>query len=206
MLIKRAFDFAAALLGLAFLSPLLILTATLIRMDSPGPALFLQERVGKGGRIFRIIKFRTMTSGAESQGQITVGQDARVTRIGHVLRRFKIDELPQLLNVLRGDMSLVGPRPEVPRYVACYPERVRQTVLSVPPGITDWASIEFKEENALLGRANDPERTYIEEILPVKLDYYVRYVRERNFVVDLKIIFYTLFAIVGQSEKVPLHK
>jgi lipopolysaccharide/colanic/teichoic acid biosynthesis glycosyltransferase len=103
-------------------------------------------------------------------------------------------------------MSLVGPRPEVPRYVACYPERVRKTVLSVPPGITDWASIEFREESALLGQANDPERTYIEEILPVKLDYYVRYVRERSFVVDLRIIFLTLFVIAGQSEKVLLNK
>jgi lipopolysaccharide/colanic/teichoic acid biosynthesis glycosyltransferase len=206
MLIKRAFDFVSALVGLAFLSPVLILTAVLIRMDSPGPALFMQERVGKGGRVFRIIKFRTMTGGAEKKGQITVGHDARVTRIGYALRRFKIDELPQLLNVLRGEMSLVGPRPEVPRYVACYPERVRKTVLSVPPGITDWASIEFREESALLGRANDPERTYIEEILPVKLDYYVRYVRERNFVVDLKIIFLTLFVIAGQSEKVLLNK
>jgi lipopolysaccharide/colanic/teichoic acid biosynthesis glycosyltransferase len=206
MLIKRAFDFISALLGLAFLSPVLILTAVLIRMDSPGPALFMQERVGKGGRVFRIIKFRTMTGGAETKSQITVGHDARVTRIGYALRRFKIDELPQLLNVLRGEMSLVGPRPEVPRYVACYPERVRKTVLSVPPGITDWASIEFREESALLGQANDPERTYIEEILPVKLDYYVRYVRERNFVVDLKIIFLTLFVIAGQSEKVLLNK
>lgn len=206
MLIKRAFDFVSALVGLAFLSPVLILTAVLIRMDSPGPALFMQERVGKGGRVFRIIKFRTMTGGAEKKGQITVGHDARVTRIGYALRRFKIDELPQLLNVLRGEMSLVGPRPEVPRYVACYPERVRKTVLSVPPGITDWASIEFREESALLGRANDPERTYIEEILPVKLDYYVRYVRERNFVVDLKIICLTLFVIAGQSEKVLLNK
>jgi lipopolysaccharide/colanic/teichoic acid biosynthesis glycosyltransferase len=206
MLIKRAFDFVSALVGLVFLSPVLILTAVLIRMDSPGPALFMQERVGKGGRIFRIIKFRTMTRGAETKSQITVGHDARVTRIGYALRRFKIDELPQLLNVFRGEMSLVGPRPEVPRYVACYPERVRKTVLSVPPGITDWASIEFREESALLGQANDPERTYIEEILPVKLDYYVRYVRERSFVVDLKIIFLTLFVIAGQSEKVLLNK
>jgi lipopolysaccharide/colanic/teichoic acid biosynthesis glycosyltransferase len=198
---KRAFDFACALAGLVLLAPVLILTAVLIRLDSRGPALFFQERVGRRGRVFRIIKFRTMAIGAETRGQITVGNDTRVTRVGHALRRFKIDELPQLLNVLRGEMSLVGPRPEVPRYVACYPDCVRQVVLSVPPGITDWASIEFREENALLGRAHDPERTYIEQILPVKLDYYVRYVRERSFAVDIKIIFLTLLAIAWRSEK-----
>jgi lipopolysaccharide/colanic/teichoic acid biosynthesis glycosyltransferase len=201
VLIKRAFDFISALIGLLVLLPLLISIALLIRMDSPGPALFVQDRVGRGGRLFRIFKFRTMTMGAEKRGQITVGQDVRVTRIGHALRRFKLDELPQLLNVLRGEMSLVGPRPEVPRYVACYPERVREMVLSVPPGITDWASIEFKEESVLLGRATDPERTYVEEILPIKLEYYLRYVAQRNFAVDLKIIFLTLFAIAGRSEK-----
>ncbi|MEN3294268.1 MAG: hypothetical protein V7642_3521 [Burkholderiales bacterium] len=206
MLIKRAFDFISALIGLFVLSPVLISIALLIRIDSPGPALFVQDRVGKGGRLFRIFKFRTMTMGAEKKGQITVGQDARVTRIGHGLRRLKLDELPQLLNVLRGEMSLVGPRPEVPRYVACYPQHVREMVLSVPPGITDWASIEFKEESVLLGRASDPERTYVEEILPIKLEYYLRYVTQRNFVVDLKIIFLTLFAIAGHSEKVLLHK
>jgi lipopolysaccharide/colanic/teichoic acid biosynthesis glycosyltransferase len=206
MLIKRAFDFISALIGLLVLSPVLLSIVLLIKRDSPGPALFVQDRVGKGGRLFRIFKFRTMTMGAEKRGQITVGQDARVTRIGHALRRFKLDELPQLFNVLRGEMSLVGPRPEVPRYVACYPEHVRELVLSVPPGITDWASIEFKEESVLLGRTSDPERTYVEEILPIKLEYYLRYVRQRNFVVDLKIIFLTLFAIAGQSEKVLLHK
>jgi lipopolysaccharide/colanic/teichoic acid biosynthesis glycosyltransferase len=201
MLTKRAFDFTCALAGLVMLAPVLLLTALLVRLDSPGPAFFLQERVGKRGRIFRIIKFRTMAIGAETKGQITVGHDARVTRVGHALRRSKIDELPQLWNVVRGEMSLVGPRPEVPRYVACYPDRVRQVVLSVPPGITDWASIEFRDENAMLGRAHDPERTYVEQILPVKLDYYVRYVRERSFAVDMKILFLTLLAIAWHSGK-----
>jgi lipopolysaccharide/colanic/teichoic acid biosynthesis glycosyltransferase len=199
MLIKRAFDFVSALIGLILLCPVFALTALLIRLDSPGPVFFLQERVGKQGIAFRIFKFRTMTVNAEEKGQITIGRDARVTRIGHLLRRFKIDELPQLLNVVCGEMSLVGPRPEVPRYVACYPEDLRETVLSVPPGITDWASIEFKEENAILGRASDPARSYIEDILPVKLDYYVRYVHERSFIVDLKIILLTLGAILGLS-------
>jgi lipopolysaccharide/colanic/teichoic acid biosynthesis glycosyltransferase len=199
MLIKRAFDFVSALIGLILLCPVFALTALLIRLDSPGPVFFLQERVGKQGIAFRIFKFRTMTVNAEEKGQITIGRDARVTRIGHLLRRFKLDELPQLLNVVCGEMSLVGPRPEVPRYVACYPEDLRETVLSVPPGITDWASIEFKEENAILGRASDPARSYIEDILPIKLDYYVRYVHERSFIVDLKIILLTLRAILGLS-------
>jgi lipopolysaccharide/colanic/teichoic acid biosynthesis glycosyltransferase len=124
-----------------------------------------------------------------------------VTRVGNVLRRFKLDELPQLLNVVRGEMSLVGPRPEVLRYVAQYPAEVREAVLSVRPGITDWASIEFKDENAILGKAVDPERSYIETILPIKLGYYVRYVRERSFGMDLKIIFSTILAILGYGRK-----
>jgi lipopolysaccharide/colanic/teichoic acid biosynthesis glycosyltransferase len=195
MLIKRIFDAFATLVGLILLSPLFAVTALLVILDSPGPAFFTQERVGRHGVIFRVFKFRTMRVDAEMNGQITVGNDARITRIGHVLRRFKLDELPQLLNVLRGEMSLVGPRPEVPRYVACYSKEQREAILSVRPGITDWASIKFKEENALLANASDPERSYVEEILPIKVEYYVRYVTERNFVVDLKIIFLTLFAI-----------
>lgn len=195
MLIKRVFDVLAAFIGLIVLSPAFAVIALLIKLDSPGPVFFLQDRVGRNGVIFRILKFRTMRVDAEKSGQITVGHDARITHIGDVLRRFKIDELPQLLNVLRGEMSLVGPRPEVPRYVACYPQDVRETVLSVLPGLTDWASIEFKEESAILAKASDPERSYIEDILPVKLDYYVRYVHERNFIMDIKIIFSTLIAI-----------
>ncbi|WP_019143168.1 sugar transferase [Noviherbaspirillum massiliense] len=201
MLMKRTFDFIAALVGLIVLSPFLAIIAVLVELDSPGPALFRQERVGIHGKIFRIFKFRTMTLNAEEKGQITVGRDMRVTRVGRVLRHFKVDELPQLINVVLGDMSLVGPRPEVPRYVARYPQGLRETVLSVRPGITDWASIEFKEENAILGKATDPERSYVETILPIKLDYYVRYVRERSFMMDLKIIFLTLLAIAGHQKK-----
>ncbi|HEX7635398.1 MAG TPA: sugar transferase [Noviherbaspirillum sp.] len=196
MLAKRVFDVFAALLGLIILSPVFAVVALLIKRDSPGPIFFRQERVGRHGVIFRILKFRTMRAYSEAGRQITVGDDARITSIGKVLRRFKIDELPQLLNVLRAEMSLVGPRPEVPRYVACYPEGVRETVLSALPGITDQASIEFREENAILADAIDPERAYIEEILPIKLDYYTRYVRERNFMMDLEIIFSTLVAIL----------
>jgi lipopolysaccharide/colanic/teichoic acid biosynthesis glycosyltransferase len=142
-------------------------------------------------------KFRTMVVGAERMGaQLTVGADPRITRVGRWLRRFKLDELPQLFNVLRGQMSLVGPRPEVPRYVACYPPAVRNTVLSVAPGITDLAAILYKDESTILGQARDPERAYLETILPVKLEYYQRYVRERSFWLDLGIIFRTLAAIL----------
>jgi lipopolysaccharide/colanic/teichoic acid biosynthesis glycosyltransferase len=195
MLPKRIFDLFAASLGLLVLLPLFFVLALLIKIDSPGPTFFRQERVGKNGKIFRIYKFRTMRKEAEREGQITVGYDARITSLGHLLRRFKIDELPQLFNVIRNEMSLVGPRPEVPQYVACYPAELRDTILSVQPGITDWASIEFKDENAMLGCASDPERSYVEEIIPIKVAYYVRYVNERSFAVDLKIIFFTLFAI-----------
>ena len=198
MLIKRVFDFVAALIGLVVLAPLFALVACWIKYDSPGPVFFLQQRVGHNGVPFRIFKFRTMTVDTEANGQITVGNDRRITHAGAVLRRYKIDELPQLINVLLGEMSLVGPRPEVPRYVACYPKEVRDIVLSVPPGITDWASIEYKEESKILGMAPDSERTYIDVVLPAKLEYYVRYVRERSFLTDLRIIFSTLLAIVRQ--------
>lgn len=191
---KRAFDLAAALCGLLLLTPLLAAIALWIRIDSPGPVFFRQLRIGRHGVPFSIFKFRTMT--VRSAGaQLTVGQDARITRAGHFLRHYKLDELPQLINVVQGSMSLVGPRPEVPRYVACYPPDVRRIVLSVAPGITDWASIHYKDENAILGRAVDPEQAYIDTILPVKLDYYVRYVEQRTFWTDLRIILRTLTAL-----------
>lgn len=196
MFIKRIFDFMAALAGLIFLAPLFVIVACWIKLDSSGPVFFRQLRVGRYGVPFRIFKFRTMSVNADAASQITVGNDVRITNAGHFLRRYKIDELPQLVNVVLGEMSLVGPRPEVPRYVACYPENIRDIVLSVPPGITDWASIEYKEENAILGTRYNPEQTYIELILPSKLEYYVRYVRQRSFLTDLRIIFMTLFAIV----------
>ncbi len=194
MLTKRIFDFCCSLAGLTLLAPAFLAAALLIKLDSPGPVFFRQERVGRHGVPFRIFKFRTMRAGAGGS-QITVGDDARITRVGRVLRRFKLDELPQLLNVLRGEMSLVGPRPEVPRYVACYPVKARKIVFSVMPGITDWASLKYKDESVLLARAADPERAYIEEILPVKMGYYVRYVQERSLLSDVKIIFLTLLAI-----------
>lgn len=196
---KRCFDLVLALAGLVLLLPFFAIIAAWIRSDSSGPVFFRQERVGRFGRPFRIFKFRTMCLDAEAKGrQITVGEDPRITRSGHFLRRYKLDELPQLLNVITGEMSLVGPRPEVPRYVALYPERMRDVVLSVPPGITDFASLEYRDENAILGRAADPEKAYIEEIMPVKLSYCERYVAERSLWVDLKLIFATLFALAGR--------
>ena len=199
-MIKRLFDIAAAAAGLVLLAPLFALVAFWIRRDSPGPVFFRQTRVGRGGSLFSIYKFRTMREQAGEpagdQGQLTLGRDPRITQAGIFLRHYKIDELPQLINVLLGEMSLVGPRPEVPRYVACYPPRVRAIVLSVAPGITDWASILYKEESAILGHAANPEQVYLETILPTKLDYYVRYVRERSFWLDLRIIWRTLSAIV----------
>lgn len=192
---KRLFDLMAAALGLVVLTPLLLAIAAWVKLDSPGPVFYRQQRVGRGGALFNIYKFRTMFERAADTRELTVGRDPRITRAGHFLRQYKLDELPQLLNVVQGTMSLVGPRPEVPRYVACYPDEIRGVVLSVAPGITDWASILYKEESAILGRAADPERAYIDTILPAKLDYYVRYVRERSFWLDLRIIWRTIAAI-----------
>lgn len=193
---KRLFDLLCAAIGLLLLAPLLIVVAAWICCDSPGPALFLQQRVGRGGTLFWIYKFRTMRQDSAGDAQLTVGRDARITRAGHFLRAYKIDELPQLLNVLQGSMSLVGPRPEVARYVACYPQSVRDEVLSVAPGITDWASIEYRQENTILGRASNPEQVYLDEVLPAKLAFCQRYVRERNFWLDLRIIAGTLAALI----------
>lgn len=193
---KRLFDLAASVCGLILLAPLLVLVAAWIRCDSPGPALYRQHRVGRNGVVFRIFKFRTMRHEHADGAQLTVGGDPRITRAGHLLRAYKIDELPQLFNVLQGSMSLVGPRPEVPSYVARYPASVRDEVLSVAPGITDWASIAFRQENAILAMAIDPERAYLEQVLPVKLALNQRYVRERSFRKDLSIIGSTLAAVV----------
>lgn len=194
---KRLFDLFASGVGLLFLLPLFVVVSIWIKLDSRGPVFFRQERVGFGGRPFRIHKFRTMTVDAESRGlQITVGQDRRITRSGEFLRKSKLDELPQLLDVFFGDMSLVGPRPEVPRYIACYPDDVRERVLSVRPGITDRASIEFKDENEILGRATNPEEAYVRDVLPIKQRYYLDYVAKRSFVGDIQIIFCTILAIV----------
>ena len=191
---KRLFDFAAALAGLVVLSPLMLVLAVLVRATSPGPALFIQERVGRHGRLFRCAKFRTMCAGAQAQGTVTTATDARVTAAGRFLRRWKLDELPQLWNVLRGEMSLVGPRPEVGRWVEAYPERWAR-ILAVRPGITDPASIEFRNEEEILRRSADPERTYREEILPRKLALYERYVKEQSWWGDVAILWKTVCAV-----------
>lgn len=196
MISKRIFDLFASGFGLLVLSPVFLLIAASIKLDSPGPIFFRQERVGQFGKIFRIHKFRTMVTNAEKKGlQITVGADARVTRTGAILRKYKLDELAQLIDVFIGDMSLVGHRPEVPKYVDYYPTESRNIILSVKPGITDWASIEYKDENEILGRAIDPHKAYIEEVLPIKIGYYLDYVKNRSLIGDIRIIFATLRAL-----------
>lgn len=193
---KRLFDLLLSALGLLLLAPALLLIALWIRLDSPGPVLFRQERVGRHGRTFLIHKFRTMRVDAPALGpQITIGADPRITRAGRFLRAGKLDELPQLWDVLRGAMSLVGPRPEVPRYVALYPPEMRELLLSVRPGITDLASLEYRDESAVLARADDPERAYVEQVLPAKLALSARYVREASLWRDLRLILATFAAL-----------
>ena len=191
LLLKRLFDMAASGIGLLLLAPLLLVLAAWIKCDSAGPVFFLQERVGLCGKLFRIIKFRSMRQ-HHAGPQITVGEDARITRSGRFIRAYKLDELPQLINVLLGDMSLVGPRPEVPRYVALYPADVRDEVLSVRPGMTDLASVQYRSESDLLASSSDPELTYTTVILPAKLALYQQYVRRRSLWLDVRIIGMTL--------------
>lgn len=201
---KRMFDLFFSSLGLFLFSPLFLVVSVAIRRDSPGPVFFRQVRVGRYGHPFRIFKFRTMYAGADTRGlEITVGNDPRVTRAGRFLRKLKIDELPQLFNVIKGEMSLVGPRPEVPGYVALYPEEIRRQVLSVRPGITDTASIKYKDESIVLAGAADPEGMYVNVLLPEKLKHYVRYVSERTLWLDFKIILLTLREIFRRGESSP---
>ena len=197
MIVKRLLDLFLSVSGLIILSPLFLLISLWIKIDSKGPVFYRQVRVGKNMEPFKIFKFRTMVHDPHDKGlQLTTSDDKRITRSGRFLRKTKLDELPQLINVLIGEMSLVGPRPEVPKYVGYYPEEVRKIILSVPPGITDRASLEFKNENELLNSSNDPEKTYINEILPIKLRYYQEYVKNRSVVLDFKIIFDTLKELI----------
>lgn len=191
----RARDLIVAAAALAVLWPLLLVLAILIRLDSPGPALYRQERVGLHGRPFRIHKFRSMRAGAAGLA-VTAAGDPRVTRVGRWLRASKLDELPQLFDVLRGEMSLVGPRPEVPRYAALWPADLRAVILSVRPGLTDPATVLLRSEASILARSPDPERTYVEELLPMKAQAYATYVRTRSFGGDLKVVLATLKALV----------
>lgn len=192
MAAKRVLDLLLAGLGLLALAPLLLLLALAIKLDSDGPVFFRQERVGQHGRRFRIFKFRTMGHAGPDGPQLTVAGDLRITRVGQVLRRYKLDELPQLIDVLRGTMSLVGPRPEVPRYVEHYPAAWRERVLSVRPGITDLASLRYRDENDLLARSADPEREYIDVILPSKLRHALDYVDNLSLANDLRLLGLTL--------------
>lgn len=194
--IKRIFDIICSGLGLIVLSPFLLFVAIKIKNESDGPIFFKQIRVGENGKEFQILKFRTMIVDAEKLGrQITVGNDSRITKIGAFLRKYKIDELPQLINVLKGDMSLVGPRPEVPRYVNMYNEEQRK-VLEVKPGITDLASIRYRDENELLGQAENPDEFYIKTIMPDKLALNLEYIRKSNVFLDIYIIFRTIFKCI----------
>ena len=200
---KRAFDLVAALAGLALLSPLWLLVAVAIKLDSPGPVFYRQERVGRHGEPFRIHKLRSMVVAGEGGLSLTVGADPRITRVGAWLRRTKLDELAQLVDVVQGTMSLVGPRPEVPRYVALYPPALRDKVLSVRPGITDLASIAFRDESALLARSADPERTYIDEVLPEKLRLAALYVDTASLAGDLRLIARTIAVLVAGTGRAP---
>lgn len=194
---KRLFDLFFSLIGLLILSPFFIFFAIWIKIDSEGPIFFRQERVGIYEKKFFIHKFRTMYTDAEKRGlQITVGVDPRITKVGHFIRRYKIDELPQLIDVFLGDMSLVGPRPEVPRYVEKYDPEVRKKIFQVKPGITDWASIEYKDENNILSKATNPELAYINEVLPHKLSFSLKYIDKASCIEDLKIILTTIKEIL----------
>lgn len=194
--IKRLFDILASGIGIIILSPVLIIIALRIKTGSDGPVFFKQVRVGQGGKEFKILKFRTMVVDAEKLGrQITVGADNRITKVGAFLRKYKLDELPQLFNVFKGDMSLVGPRPEVPRYVNMYTEEQRR-VLEVKPGITDLASIRYRDENELLGQAENPDEFYINTIMPDKLALNMEYINKSNIFFDIYIIINTIIKCI----------
>ena len=198
-MLKRIFDFVFSLVLLILLSPLLAIISILILIDSRGGIFFVQQRVGKNNIDFQIYKFRTMYPGSEKKGQLTVGiNDDRVTGVGKFLRRYKLDELPQLFNVFLGTMSFVGPRPEVRKYVNLYSSE-QLKVLFVKPGITDFASIEYANENELLAQSSNPEKEYIEKIMPAKLEMNLRYLKEQIFFTDIKIIFKTIQKVFSST-------
>ena len=193
---KRIFDTIVAGLGLFFLFPVFIVIAVLIKLEDGGSVFFRQERVGQNWKTFKIYKFRTMVEDAEKLGaQVTTGDDPRITRIGRLLRKYKLDELPQLINVVKGEMSLVGPRPEVPKYAKLF-KRDYDEILKVKPGITDFASIEYKDENELLRGISNPEEVYVNEILPEKIKYYKKYIKRISLLTDFILILKTLWRII----------
>lgn len=193
---KRLFDICCSVLVLTLLLPVWLVIAVVVALESPGGAFYKQVRVGKHNRDFNLYKFRTMRTGSDKKGLLTVGErDTRITRVGYFLRKYKIDEFPQLFNILKGDMSIVGPRPEVRRYVDLYtPEQMR--VLSVRPGLTDYASIEYVHENEVLAASSNPEQTYIDEVMPAKLALNLKYIENQSIAVDLSLIFKTFVAIL----------
>jgi len=197
---KRGFDLLFATVGLVMMSPVLAVIAVWVAVDSPGPPLFRQERVGRHGRPFKVVKFRTMRVDQDrTAGLLTADNDHRVTRAGRFLRRSKLDELPQLVNVVKGEMSLVGPRPEVARYIDLYPPDVRDVVLSVRPGITDYAALAFRDESSLMPDPGTAEETYVTTILPRKLELYQRYIADQSMATDLRIILATIGAVVRRG-------
>ena len=196
LILKRIFDVVTALLITVIALPFMLLIAVWIKCDSRGSVFFLQRRVTTYGRVFRIVKFRTMVSDAEKLGtQVTVSNDSRVTRAGKFLRKCRLDELPQLFNVLKGDMSFVGTRPEVEKYVARYTDEMKATLL-MPAGITSLASIRFKDEEKLLSGADNTDEVYVNEVLPLKMTYNLEYIRQFNFFYDVKLMFMTFFAVL----------
>lgn len=192
---KRALDIAAALAGVLLLAPLFAAVALLIKLDSPGPVFFKQQRMGRRFKPFWIYKFRTMRADAQGVSPLTVGADPRITRAGRLLRRSKIDELPQLFNILKGDMTLVGPRPEVPRYVEAF-HRDYEEILSMRPGLTDLASLKYRDEAALLGRSANPEEEYVRNVLPDKIRLAKEYIRRSSIGFDLNLILKTLHKVI----------
>ena len=196
---KRTLDIVASALAIMILSPLLILVAVAVKATSPGPIFFRQRRVGKSFRPFDIFKFRTMVKDAQKKGAaITFGEDPRITRFGRFLRKTKIDEIPQLFNVLKGEMSLVGPRPEVPRYVEMFRDDYA-IILQVRPGITDLASLKYRDEAAVLGQAENPEEEYVKHVLPEKIRFAKEYVNKAALLLDLKIIFQTILKLISHK-------
>lgn len=194
-MLKRTFDVICSGIGILFLLPFFLLISICIKLDSKGPIIFKQIRITKNGKRFYIYKFRTMKMNTESQGQLTIGKDNRITRVGAFLRKTKLDELAQLFNVFLGDMSIVGPRPEVPKYVTLYTEEQKE-ILKVKAGITDYASIYFSKENELLEGKENPEQYYIDEIMPKKIKLNKKYIQEISLMTDIKIIILTIFKIL----------
>lgn len=197
-MLKRLFDIIFSLIVLLTLLPIFIVVAVLIIVDSKGGIFFKQIRVGKNNVDFSLFKFRTMTVGSDKKGQITIGnKDSRITKVGSILRKYKLDEFPQLINILNGEMSIVGPRPEVRKYVELYTKE-QLNVLSVKPGLTDYASLEYINESEILGNSEDPNQTYIDEIMPLKLKLNLKYISKISFITDLSLIFKTIIRILAK--------